>query len=142
MEQPIGTKYAAHEQETNMSNTDEPSTVEEIVRFPSLPDKISNNGKELWEWGAKLGRIVHLEHEARTLKQQIADVQRKCGSCTMWMTRNCPKEKPNMTGYSSGPHMNYPACNIFVMEKATLDLINDWQKKLCEMNAKLTAIKY
>lgn len=45
------------------------------------------------------------------LSRQIRN--RQCGGCGWWMTKACPKEKSDMSGYSKGPNSGGYPCSKF-----------------------------
>ena len=53
--------------------------------LPQLPREVSPDGREIWDWAAKLSDAVHRADRARNLRADIAGIQRKCGSGTRWM---------------------------------------------------------
>lgn len=74
----------------------------------NFPDKISTDGKELWDWAARLGDHIHRQHRISELVASIRDLEPRCGTCRHWMKRgDCPKED----GVSKGPSMNSPSCD-------------------------------
>jgi hypothetical protein len=83
---------------------------------PLLPQNISSDGSEIWDWAAKASDHIHRQAKIRELRSRIGDLGRACGSCSKWMLPSCPLEKPdNRAGRSRGPHMNYPKCEQFTM---------------------------
>ena len=100
--------------------------------IPKLPAEISPDGREVWDWAAKLSAQVHRADEIKRLTQQIKNAETQCGSCTHWMTRQCPREQhSNKTGRSTGPNSLSLKCEKFVMPQ--------WQaKELDAAKAKLS----
>lgn len=39
-----------------------------------------------------------------------------CGHCSLWMTKNCPREHLGKDGQSRGPDCDAPQCNQFNMD--------------------------
>jgi len=110
------------------------------VMPPEPPGRVSPDGREIWDWAAKLGQQTALLQKRRDLQKQISSVQGKCGSCTAWLTRACPRRThSNKTGRNSDPGMNMPACHQFVMTQSSMDMIERWQHELAEVRAKLSA---
>ena len=104
--------------------------------LPQLPREVSPDGREIWDWAAKLSDAVHRADRARNLRADIAGIQRKCGSCTMWMTRTCPKER-NVNGRSQGPSMNAPICGRFTMKASSAELLEKWRTELAALTTPL-----
>lgn len=83
---------------------------------PLLPQNISPDGSELWDWAAKASGHIHRQSKIKELRSRIVDLGSACGSCSKWMLPSCPLEKhDNKAGRSRGPHMNYPKCEQFTM---------------------------
>lgn len=66
--------------------------------------------KDVFDFGVGLSDSIHRQAEIVDLRHSIQT--RVCGECTMWMTRNCPKEK-NIAGMRVGPSMNSPICTSY-----------------------------
>ena len=62
-----------------------------------------------------LGRHQQRLRRIDELRSEVA-ARNRCGECLLWMTRSCPREKPTMTGYSSGPNCNGAVCGQFAMK--------------------------
>ena len=93
-----------------------------MTTVPKLPTEISPDGREIWDWAAKLSAQVHRADEIKRLTQQIKNAETQCGSCTHWMTRQCPREQhSNKTGRSTGPSSQSLKCEKFAMPQ--------WQAK-------------
>lgn len=76
---------------------------------PPLPENISPNGQEIWDWAAKLSEHTHRVHAIRTLSADISGIGNRCGDCDKWMkSRECPRER-NVNGWNHGP-----SCNDYV----------------------------
>lgn len=96
-----------------------------------IPERISPNGQELWEWAGRFSEHIHRVDRQRRLQQQLRELQRECGSCRLWMTRECSREAPNgLTGYSKGPSMSAPICSQFVMSAASVASQRVWESEL------------
>lgn len=102
------------------------------LRPPPLPQHVSNDGREIWDWAARLSAHTSRLDKMRRLRAEISQMDRVCGSCHFWMkSRECPKEK-NVNGYSRGPSSGSPKCGQFVMTKSTAELRAERQKELDE----------
>ena len=101
---------------------------------PSLPEQISSDGREIWDWAGKLATWSIRQDKIRELKQGIRDLEPRCGTCQFWMQScNCPREK-NVNGYSRGPSMSGPPCSKHVEDNWTTELR---EKRKAELNALL-----
>lgn len=70
---------------------------------PSIPAKVSSNGKEIWDWAHAFSEHIHREDAIAKLYNKI-HAAATCGSCDKWMhSRVCPREKLMPTGYNRGP---------------------------------------
>lgn len=99
--------------------------------IPSPPQNISSDGREIWDWAAKLGAQTHRIHESRQLRQRIAVIGTVCGDCSKWMKRgDCPREKGVMVG---GPTMSTPKCREFVEETRSTRLRDELQAALAKV---------
>ncbi len=57
--------------------------------------------------------------------KRIADETdaKRCGNCTRWMkSRECPREKSSMRGYSQGPSADASACTEFLLKAGVAEL--------------------
>ena len=97
--------------------------------LPQLPREVSSDGREIWDWAAKLSDAVHRADRARNLRADIAGIQGRCGSCAKWMTKACHLER-NVNGYSRGPSANDPKCGGFAMKAGSADLLEKWSAEL------------
>lgn len=87
-----------------------------MTSIPPLPIAISPDGREIWDWAARLAAQAHRADEVRRITHQIKNAETQCGSCTHWMTRQCPREKHNnQTGRNTGPSSQSPKCDKFSM---------------------------
>jgi hypothetical protein len=81
---------------------------------PSLPRDISPDGREIWDWAAKLSAYTQSVHEIRRLANDIARIGKRCGDCDKWMkSRECPAER-NINGLSRGPSCEGFICSQFI----------------------------
>lgn len=101
---------------------------------PELPRNISSDGREIWDWAAKLSAHTQRVHQIAQLRRDIAEIGTKCGDCWHWMkSSSCPRESRNNAGRRVGPSMNGPKCFKFEEES--------WQtKRREELKAKLAAL--
>lgn len=101
---------------------------------PQLPQHVSSDGREIWDWAAKFSAHVHRQDEIARLNRDIAAIGTKCGDCWHWMkSGSCPRETRNSAGRRVGPSMNGPKCSKFEEEP--------WQtKRRDELKAKVAAL--
>jgi hypothetical protein len=86
-----------------------------VAAVPKLPDDISPDGREIWDWAARLSDQVQRADEIKRLRQQITNAETQCGSCAHWMTGQCPREQHgNKTG-RTGPSSLSVKCEKFSM---------------------------
>lgn len=78
-----------------------------------LPSEISSDGRELWNWAAQFSAAINKQDAINKLERQIASVGTKCGDCSRWMRRDCPKEQ-NVNGRNKGPSMSSTICDAFM----------------------------
>ena len=98
---------------------------------PEIPQQISGDGREIWDWAGKFSAHVHKQDNIRKLSQRIRDLGATCGDCSLWMTTACPKEvHSNTTGRSSGPHMNLLKCVKFIETSRTTKLRAELSEEL------------
>jgi hypothetical protein len=107
-----------------------------VSTFPQVPQHISSNGQEIWDWAAKLAQVSSLLEEKRQLTRKIEDIGRRCGSCHFWMTEKCPHEK-NVNGRKSGPSMSDRVCGKFEMKAHSRELQTEWRAKLKQIEMTL-----
>ena len=105
------------------------------VSPPALQKQVSPNGAEIWNWAARMSEHAQLLHERRTLVEDIRRARTECGSCSHWMTRNCPMEKhSNQTGRSTGPSNQAFKCVKFDMSQHIEKFIVTKQGRLDEVH--------
>lgn len=101
---------------------------------PQLPDRISPDGSELWEWAGKCAQFIHHEVRIQELRSELRRIGHTCGDCDKWMkSRECPRERPGegrRSGYSVGPSMNDPTCNQYTEAHSTTKRRDELQAEL------------
>lgn len=102
---------------------------------PELPQHVSSDGREIWDWAAELSAHTQRLHQMRQISHDIAVIGTKCGDCFHWMkSGSCPRETRNNSGRRIGPSMNGPKCPQFEEEA--------WQtKRREELKAKLAVLQ-
>lgn len=97
---------------------------------PPLPQNVSNDGREIWDWAERFSAHTHRLDKMRKLRAEIARIGTVCGDCHFWMkSRECPKER-NVNGYSRGPSNGSPKCGQFVMTASSAELRAERQAEL------------
>lgn len=104
------------------------SQSETIGCIPQLPEKVSNDGREIWEWAGKMSEYLYRQTRSIELREQISCIG-KCGDCCKWMTKSCPREI-NVKGRLKGPSMNAIICNQYIEKQISSELRNELQKQL------------
>lgn len=82
----------------------------------------------------KAEKIKQIKSEIRTKQNNIDELPTKCGSCSFWMTSDCPKEKH--TKVSNG----MPICNSFKKDFWIDKLIGKWQSEMDELQSSLNGL--
>ena len=82
----------------------------------------------------RFGKINQIKSQIRTKQNQINDLPTKCGSCSLWMSSDCPKEKH--TKVSNG----MPICNSFKKAFWIDKTIEKWQLEISELESSLNAL--
>jgi len=82
----------------------------------------------------KIEKINQIKSEIRTKQNQINDLPTKCGSCSLWMTSDCPKEKH--TKVSNGMQI----CNSFQKAFWIDKTIKKWQSEISELELSLNGL--
>jgi hypothetical protein len=105
-----------------------------VERAPQIPTSISPDGREIWDWAAKLSDHVHRQDKIRRLTADLAGIGLRCGDCDKWMkSRECPRER-NENGRQRGPSMNEPKCRQFVEDSFA-------KRHRAELTEKLAALQ-
>lgn len=114
--------------------------LERIVSLPALPTEISGDGREVWDWAAKLSDRAHTVDQIKRLDEQARNARNTCGSCAQWMTRACPREKhSNQTGRSAGPSCKAAKCASFNITASAEKSAASAEAQAAELRTKLQA---
>lgn len=101
-----------------------------------LPQEISSDGREIWDWAARLSQATARAHRCRELSKAIREAENECGSCTKWMTDACPRERhDNKLGRKVGPSCKSLKCNEFVMKRWDADRIAGLKTELAQLES-------
>lgn len=105
------------------------------MQIPKLPSEISPDGREVWDWAARLSHRSDQVHRLKELRAAIQEQENTCGSCNLWMTDSCPRERQdNRKGHKVGPSCKSPKCDKHSM--------NSWDAKRVEgMKAEVIEIE-
>lgn len=108
--------------------------------IPPLPSEISPDGREVWDWAAKLSERVAKVDRLKELRAAIRDAEGTCGSCSAWMTDACPRERhDNRKGHKVGPSCKSPKCDKHSMEPWDAQRIEGLKTELAQIEAELGA---
>jgi hypothetical protein len=105
----------------------------------ALPQEISPDGREIWSWAAALGAEVQRVSKMRELSASIRELRTQCSSCSLWMTRQCPRER-NVNGRKTGPSMKAPICGEFRMRPDKEALIEQRSSELATLTERPTHV--
>ena len=101
--------------------------------IPPIPQQISNDGREIFDWANNLSNVITKQNRINELKTAIHKPS-TCGACKKWMCSSlCPREVHQKNGRYIGPSMNDAICNLF--EEKAYD--TERRKKLQEELNKL-----
>lgn len=104
----------------------------------ALPNRVSSDGREIWDWAARFSQHMHRLDEARRLRSEVATVE--CGGCTKWMkSRACPRER-NVNGWNRGPSSRDRICGQFVETRSSAERRAANTEKLAEIEAELRCV--
>ena len=105
----------------------------EGVAAPELPQHVSANGQEIWDWAIQLGSWQQQQDEMRRIKADLHAITRECGNCAHWMiSSRCPREF-RAGGRRSGPSMRAWPCSKFALSHQD-------EKRKGELEARLLAV--
>lgn len=74
--------------------------------------------------------ITHAKDEKRRLELQNYELDNTCGSCNLWMTQQCNKEK-----LGSKQSCGMPKCNQFVKKWHSSELTNNNIERIKALDA-------
>lgn len=101
---------------------------------PQLPQQISPNGREVWDWADRFSEHVHTQDKIRKLRAAVFQQGRTCGDCSNWMkSRLCPKER-NVKGMTRGPSSGDLKCNQFLEGVGATKRRADLSAQLAELD--------
>ena len=98
------------------------------------------DGREIWAWADKLSDRVAAVDKLMRLQRQVHTARTTCGSCTAWMTRDCPLEvHDNLKGGSQGPSGESVKCDRFVMSASDARDVAQAEKQMAALQQRLQA---
>lgn len=103
--------------------------------IPRLPQDISSDGREIWDWADKLSARVQVVAEIKELTAQLHEMKTTCGSCSKWMTNICPRETRNAKGHKFGPSCRTLKCGDFEIQQSSKNSIDAAELKLKQLQA-------
>jgi hypothetical protein len=104
-----------------------------------LPQEISTDGRDVWDWAASVGDAMARIHRSREVWKAIVDGESQCGSCSKWMTGACPQERQdNRLGCKVGPSCQAIKCDQFAINAYDRRRIDGLRAEHASLNAKDT----
>ncbi len=89
---------------------------------------------EIWDFIAKSDKKRQIIGDIRTKEQKINELPKVCGSCDLWMTAQCKREKTRKV--SNG----MPICSDFQQQKMVTDFISKLQFEVSELRDVLNGL--
>ena len=101
---------------------------------PQLPQHISNDGREVWDWASRLSDQVHRQDEIRRTRSDLSRIGTRCGDCSHWMkSRQCPREQ-NIGGRRTGPSCEGLVCSDFALDHFAAKRRDELTEKLAALS--------
>ncbi len=114
------------------------SETNRVERPVMPPTEISPDGHEVWDWAARLSDRVQAVDEIKRLRVQVNNALTTCGSCTMWMTKACPREVHcNKRGTSQGPSSMAIKCDRFSISNSSAKSAELGEAKIAQLQQRL-----
>jgi hypothetical protein len=73
--------------------------------------------------------------DIREKENQINSIQRECGSCSLWMTNQCPLERKRMISCT------HPICSKFQQDEWATKLILQRKEEVLKLKEELETMK-
>ena len=89
---------------------------------------------DIWDFIAKADKKRQILGDIRSKEQKINELPKVCGSCNLWMTNQCQREKTRKV--SNG----MPICSDFKQQKWVTDFISKLQVEVSELRTVLNGI--
>jgi len=86
---------------------------------------------EIWDIIAKADEKRQIIGDIRVKEQQINSLSKECGSCDLWTTDQCQREKTIKVS------CGMPICSDFKQQKWATNLINKLQIEVSELKTKV-----
>lgn len=104
------------------------------------PTEISPDGREVWDWAARLSEHTQRLQRRREVWAAIVEGESTCGSCRKWMTGACPRERQdNRLGHKVGPSCKASKCDQFDMNKWDSDRLDGLRAEYAGLCAQIKA---
>jgi hypothetical protein len=108
-----------------------------MSQAPRLPQEISPDGREVWDWAGRMSYHVQRLHRSREVWDAIVAGESQCGSCSKWMTGACPREvQDNRRGHTVGPSCKAMKCDQFAMNSYDRKRIDGLRAEYAALTAK------
>ena len=79
-------------------------------------------------------RINQIKRDILYKENKIKNITKKCGSCSLWMTKNCPKEKHTKVS------CEMRTCNSFKKDFWIDKTIEEWKLEIHELQLLLNGL--
>lgn len=104
--------------------------------LPPLPQNISSDGREIWDWAKRLGEATARQHQISELRKGIRDLRPSCGTCCHWMhTNDCPREGFIGWKKKQGPSMSALPCEKHIETNWVTKLRKEREKAISDLIA-------
>jgi hypothetical protein len=108
-----------------------------VTEAPRLPQEISTDGREVFDWANRMSDHMQRVARSREVWKAIVDGESQCGSCSKWMTGACPPERQdNRLGCKVGPSCQAIKCDQFAMNAYDRKRIDGLRAEHASLNAK------
>jgi len=82
----------------------------------------------------KAGEVIQIKRRIREKQKQIEELPTKCGTCSIWMTAQCPKEKRIKVS------MSMPICDSYKKIFWVDETISKWEAEINQLQESLDAL--
>ncbi len=97
-----------------------------------------NAANDVFAFANSFSEIIHLKDELRKSTRNMADILSTCGSCRMWMTKSCKKERHNnTTGRNYGPSSETIKCSDFAISQLSAKSVHLIEIKVTDLQKRL-----
>ena len=96
------------------------------------------SANDVFAFANSFSEIAHLKDELRKSTRNMTDILSTCGSCRMWMTKACKKERhDNTTGRNYGPNSITIKCGEFEISQLSAKSVNTAKLHIADLQQKL-----